>query len=135
MRQSLSSWGGGQVAQIERGFTLIEMMVVVGIISALATVTTPNIIKLIDQAESGAQQAEKQSVKTALHVMMADQGISTIISLSGGTSVNNWASLPAGNGISPLTNYLGSQTTTYFYCYDANGNVTRQDVVATASCP
>jgi prepilin-type N-terminal cleavage/methylation domain-containing protein len=124
-----------QVARSEGGFTLIEMMVVVGIISALATVTTPNIVKFIGQAESGAQKAEEQSVKTALHLMMADQRISAITSRSGDTSVNNWASLPAGNGASPLSSYLESQTTTYFYCYDASGNITRQDVVATASCP
>jgi prepilin-type N-terminal cleavage/methylation domain-containing protein len=134
MPGSIKRWVA-QVARSEKGFTLIEMMVVVGIISVLATVTTPNIVKFIDQAESGAQQAEKQSVKTALHVMMADQRVSTITSRSGGTSVNDWASLPAGDGTSPLTNYLESQTTTYFYCYDAGGNITRQDVVATGSCP
>jgi hypothetical protein len=67
--------------------------------------------------------------------MMADQRISAITSRSGDTSVNNWASLPAGNGAPPLSSYLESQTTTYFYCYDASGNITRQDVVATASCP
>jgi prepilin-type N-terminal cleavage/methylation domain-containing protein len=46
-----------QVARSEGGFTLIEMMMVVGIISVLATVTTPNIVKFIGQAESGAQKA------------------------------------------------------------------------------
>jgi prepilin-type N-terminal cleavage/methylation domain-containing protein len=134
MPKSIKQWLG-RVARMEKGFTLVEMMVVVGIISVLATVTTTSVVKSIDQAESGAQQAEKQSVKTALHVMMAAQGISVITSRSGEVSVNHWAALPAGPGASPLSNYLDSPSTTYFYCYDASGNITRQDVVATASCP
>lgn len=134
MPGSIKQWVA-QVARSERGFTLIEMIVVVGIISVLTTVTTPNVVKFIEQAESGARKAEKQSVETALHVMMVDQRVSAITSRSGSASVNNWGSLPAGNGASPLTSYLESQTTTYFYCYDASGNITRQDAVATASCP
>jgi prepilin-type N-terminal cleavage/methylation domain-containing protein len=134
MPEPIKRWVA-HLARGESGFTLIEMIVVVGIIAVLAGVTTPSVIQFVEQGEAGAQKAEKQSVKTALQSMMAVQRIGTINSRSGETTVNDWGSLPVGSVASPLSNYLESQTTVYFYCYDANGKITRQDVVATPSCP
>ena len=61
-----------QVFKGQKGFTLIEMIVVVGIIAVLAAVIVPNMGKFIGQGESGAKSAEMDSVQTAMHAMMAD---------------------------------------------------------------
>ena len=47
----------------QKGFTLIEMIVVVGIIAVLAAVIVPNIGKFIGSGETGAKNAELESVR------------------------------------------------------------------------
>ena len=56
----------GRITRSQKGFTLIEMIVVVGIIAVLAVVIIPNVSKFIGNGESGAKAAERESVETAL---------------------------------------------------------------------
>jgi type IV pilus assembly protein PilA len=124
-----------RVAKGQGGFTLIEMIVVVGIIAVLAAVIVPNIGKFIGSGEQGAMDAEWESVQTAMNAMMAEQSITGVTGrTSSDQSVNGWATLPAGTGAATLDSYLQAATTVYFYCYDSAGQVTRQDKVA-AACP
>jgi len=118
----------------QKGFTLIEMIVVVGIIAVLAAVIVPNMGKFIGQGEIGAMKAEEDAVKTAMKAMMADNTITTVTAQGAGTNSSaNWSALPAAPAL-PLSGYLQAADTTYFYCWDGFGNVTQQDKVATA-CP
>ena len=124
-----------RIARGQKGFTLIEMIVVVGIIAVLAAVIVPNMGKFIGQGESGAMKAEQDAVKTAMKAMMADNTITTVTAQGSGTnSSNDWTALPAGTGAATLDGYLQAANTTYFYCWDTNGNVTQQDKTSTA-CP
>ena len=124
-----------RIAKGQGGFTLIEMIVVVGIIAVLAAVIVPNIGKFIGSGEAGAMDAEEESVQTAMNAMMAEQSITTVTALVGPTNSNNdWSALPAGTGALSLDAYLQSASTVYFYCYGANGQVTQQDKAAVA-CP
>ncbi len=121
----------------QKGFTLIEMIVVVGIIAVLAAVIVPNIGKFIGSGEQGAKDAEYESVQTALNAMMADKAVTTIVANTGGTGTphNDWALEPSEDssdiGTVPLYNptdatlqYLQHQMTVYFYCWDAQGKIT-----------
>lgn len=48
------------------GFTLVELMVVIAIIAALATIVGVNVLGSMDDADVGAAQAQIRNFKTAL---------------------------------------------------------------------
>ncbi len=123
----------------QKGFTLIEMIVVVGIIAVLAAVIVPNIGKFIGSGEQGAKDAEFESVQTAMNAMMADGAVVVIVDHSAGTStsIQDWAAEPVEDssdiGTVPLgTTYLQNATTVYFYCWNGSGQLTAQHEAATA---
>ncbi|MDA0733983.1 MAG: type II secretion system protein [Chloroflexi bacterium] len=128
-----------RIAKGQGGFTLIEMIVVVGIIAVLAAVIVPNIGKFIGSGEAGAKNAEQGSVETAMSAMMAENAV-TLVTATTPNSINGWTALPVGaTGVRPLFNsgdvnyqYLQAASTVYFYCYDVQGKIVRQDEVATA---
>ena len=127
---------------VQKGFTLIEMIVVVGIIAVLAAVIIPNIGKFIGSGESGAKDAENESVQTAMNAMMADRSVN-VVTAEATTARNDWSTYPIVTGGDPDTvplygstvglQYLLEGTTVYFYCFDANGKITGQHETA-ASC-
>ena len=118
-----------QVAKGQRGFTLIEMIVVVGIIAVLAAVIVPNMGKFIGQGESGAKSAEIDAVQTAMHAMMADKAINAVDEwdkTAPSSATQTWDALPTGTDTAFLEDYLQSKTTKFFYCYDNEGGITEQ---------
>ncbi len=127
----------------QKGFTLIEMIVVVGIIAVLAAVIVPNIGKFIGSGEQGAKDAEFESVQTAMNAMMADTAVVLVVdhSLGASTSIQDWATEPVEDGTDigtqPLFggidgDYLQNTETVYFYCWNASGQLTAQHEAATA---
>ena len=133
LKKLVSRIPGGQ-----KGFTLIEMIVVVGIIAVLAAVIIPNIGKFIGSGETGAKNAESVSVQLAMNAMMADKAVVLVVDHSAATSssINEWAAEPKEDandkGTVPLATYLQKDTTVYFYCWEANGQLTVQHEAATA---
>jgi prepilin-type N-terminal cleavage/methylation domain-containing protein len=57
----------------ERGFTLIELMIVVGIIAILAGILIPNFVNARAQAQTSACESNLRSIATALELLYADQ--------------------------------------------------------------
>ncbi len=134
LKKMASRITGGQ-----KGFTLIEMIVVVGIIAVLAAVIVPNIGKFIGSGEQGAKDAEFESVQIAMNAMMADNAVVVVVDHSAGTStsIQDWTAQPvedaADIGTVPLgTTYLQNATTVYFYCWNGSGQLTAQHEAATA---
>ena len=122
----------------EKGFTLVELLVVVGIIVALAAVIIPNVSRFTGKGNEGALSAEAENLQAAMDTMMADTGSIDvgpydITNLS--TATQTWTALPVIGAFSPnvatLDGYLRAPSTKFFYCFDAAGLVTDQFEVAT----
>ncbi|MEE9249011.1 MAG: prepilin-type N-terminal cleavage/methylation domain-containing protein [Dehalococcoidia bacterium] len=102
------------------GFTLVELLVVVGIIVALAAVIIPNVIQFAGKGEEGAKAAEMSNVQAAMDSMMADLGVTVVTAndLVTDTSVNDFTLVPVEG---PLITYMRDNPTTYAYCWDVAG--------------
>ncbi len=57
----------------ERGFTLIELMIVVAIIAILAGILIPNFVNARAQAQTSACESNLRAIATALELVYADQ--------------------------------------------------------------
>ena len=117
----------------ESGFTLVELLVVVGIIVALAAVLIPVVSQFTGRGEDGAQVKEFDAIQSAMDNLMVDAGVITI-NPSPSTSKNLWTNFPTGSGVPPLETYLRDTTTAYYYCWASDGLITDQHVAAGA-CP
>ncbi len=117
----------------ERGFTLVELLVIVSIVVALAGVITPSVAGFADRGEVGAMAEEIDSVQFAMDIMMIDRNV---ISVNAGpaSSLNSWKTFPNGPGVVSLDNYLRAQDTAFYYCWNASGLITDQHRVSSA-CP
>lgn len=116
----------------QKGFTLIEMLVVISILGILAAIVTMSMVGITNTARSNAQKAEKQTIQVAVDTMASDQGLAAgAVCPDGpgsGAPTQNMADFPhvaSGNGVVPLyPKYIRITTaqTQSYYC-DADGTV------------
>ena len=72
----------------EKGFTLIEVLVVVAILGVLAAVVVPRIDGIMGSGKEEAAESELHSIQTALTAVMVD---------------NDWTSVNAKTGVSTFS--------------------------------
>ena len=108
------------------GFTLVELLVVVGIIVALGAVIVPNVLRFANSGDQGAMEAEEDAVQAAMDAMMADVNEPAVVAnnlATTGTAINDWTAVPA---VGSLDTYLRETSTNFFYCWDTTGLITDQ---------
>jgi len=64
--------------QGERGFTLIEILVVVALLGILTAVVIPNVLNLMNEGEEEAKQTEWHNIQTAVLAMMVQSDVSQL---------------------------------------------------------
>jgi prepilin-type N-terminal cleavage/methylation domain-containing protein len=114
----------------ERGFTLVELLVVVTILGILAAIVTSSLVGLTANAKTNACAEELRTVQVAMDAMMAKNNISSVTAQA--TATNTFSALPTGTGTEALSpNYLRQGTTKGSYTWTAAGLVS---AAATGGC-
>jgi len=126
-----------------RGFTLIEVMVVVVIIGLLAAIVVPNLIGNIDRAAVTRAKGDIRSIETALNLFRLDnfryptteEGLEALVNNPGEAAARNWKpylnSLPSDPwSHTYLYRYPGEQREFDIFSYGADGQAGGEDLNA-----
>ena len=106
----------------EKGFTLVELLVVFTLLALLAAIMIPSVSSLVDYGNVQAMAAEKSVIQTAMDSMMAVNGLASGDVTEVTSWVQNMATFPdADNALYPT--FLRFATTKYYYECSTNGTV------------
>lgn len=99
----------GALRSMRRGFTLVEILIVVVILGVLAAIVVPQFARASEEAAAGTTVYELEKLRRALDVYMArwDNALPQVQAGEG-----TWGPLVAGNGeylkAAPLNPYVGA---------------------------
>jgi prepilin-type N-terminal cleavage/methylation domain-containing protein len=104
----------------EKGFTLVELLIVVAILGVLSAIVLPNVIGLSNSGQAEAAKAELATIQTAVDTMMAKNALTSVAVTA---ATNNMSAFPTSHALYP--DYLRSATTKGTYSCSATGLVTQ----------
>jgi type IV pilus assembly protein PilA len=102
----------------EKGFTLVELLVVFTLLAVLAAIMIPSVSGLLGYGHTQAAATEKSIVQSAMDAMMAVNSLATVAVTA---TTDNMSDFPTGHGLYP--SYLRSELTNGTYSCDADGLV------------
>ena len=111
--------GRHMIRKAEKGFTLVELLVVVAIMAILIAVAVGNFGGLIGTGTTESKAFEKEAVQTAVDSYMAVNKYTNI------TARGSAAVVAAADGDADFKTYLRSLPTTYTYSWTTAGVVTQ----------
>ena len=107
----------------QKGFTLMELLIVVAILGVLAAVVIPRFTGLIGTAEGEASTTELEVVQTAMTACMAAAGDGAIDAETTGTQLGPDSTEPSGlDGTGYIGDYLQTSTG-WYYTWGTDGTV------------
>ncbi len=112
------------------GFTLVELLIVVAILGALAAVVIPNVVRFMGHGEVEAAATELKTIQTAVVAMMIDNELDTLPSgYVDGTVVSatdNMSKFPHGTASCGTIKINDPEGNFYIVTFDKNGYILYQ---------
>ncbi|MFC1870032.1 type II secretion system protein [Chloroflexota bacterium] len=102
----------------QRGFTLVELLVVFALLAILSAIVIPNVATFVGYGQTEGASTELSIVQTGVDSMMAHQKLAAV-AVTGAT--DNMSAFPTGNELYP--DYMRYETTKGTYSCDATGLV------------
>lgn len=111
----------------EKGFTLVELLIVFTLLGVLAAIMIPNVSGLVGYGQTQAAEAELAIIQTAMDTMMARENVSSVTEVTAGEATANMSNFPSDHPLygGAVTNYVRFEVTTGNYTCTTDGTVTQ----------